>query len=261
MGYGASALEEILGRNQGPTKLEYCFIDYSVLANGLRGNSRLKSFSPTLFNVLAIAGALKENKGLVDLDLKEASTMSDETWDAVYDSLKTHPTLEVLDLRKNPSSSIRATLAPDVITSRIQTLLKMMKVNMTIHTIHLASHFSENELLRESVIPYREMNRFRPRLLAIQKARPIMYRTRVLGRALLAVRTNPNRFWMLLPGNAEVVFPSTTATTTPAANLPTPATASVIAATVVVLLILLLLMLHLLLVRSAKRVLNCNQGL
>jgi hypothetical protein len=28
---------------------------------------------------------------------------------------------------------------------------------------------------------------------------------------------------MLLSGNAEVAFPSTTATTTPAANLPTPA--------------------------------------
>ena len=46
----------------------------------------------------------------------------------------------------------------------------------------------------------------------------------MLGRALLAVRTDPNRFWMLLSGNAEVAFPSTTAATTPAANLPAPAT-------------------------------------
>jgi hypothetical protein len=43
----------------------------------------------------------------------------------------------------------------------------------------------------------------------------------VLGRALLAVRTDPNRFWVFLSGNAEVAFPSTTA----AASLPTPATA------------------------------------
>jgi hypothetical protein len=48
----------------------------------------------------------------------------------------------------------------------------------------------------------------------------------VLGRALLAVRTDPNRFWMLLLGNAEVAFPSTTATTTAAASLPTPANAA-----------------------------------
>jgi hypothetical protein len=44
----------------------------------------------------------------------------------------------------------------------------------------------------------------------------------VLGRALLAVRTDPNRFWMLLLGNAEVAFPSTTA----AESLPTPANAT-----------------------------------
>jgi hypothetical protein len=48
----------------------------------------------------------------------------------------------------------------------------------------------------------------------------------VLGRALLSTRTNANRFWMLLSGNAEVAFPSTTATITPAANHPTPATAA-----------------------------------
>jgi hypothetical protein len=57
----------------------------------------------------------------------------------------------------------------------------------------------------------------------------------VLGRALLEVRTDPNRFWMLLSGNAEVAFSSTTVTTTLAVNLPATATvgASANAATVV----------------------------
>jgi hypothetical protein len=48
----------------------------------------------------------------------------------------------------------------------------------------------------------------------------------VLGRALLAGRTAANSFWMLLSGNAEVAFSSTTASTTVAANLATPATAA-----------------------------------
>jgi hypothetical protein len=52
----------------------------------------------------------------------------------------------------------------------------------------------------------------RPRLLAIQKIRSIAYRAKVLGRALLSVRTDPNRFWMLLSGNPEVAFSPTTAT-------------------------------------------------
>jgi hypothetical protein len=31
---GTSALAEVLGRNQGPTKLDSCVIDYTVLTNG-----------------------------------------------------------------------------------------------------------------------------------------------------------------------------------------------------------------------------------
>jgi hypothetical protein len=144
--------------------------------------------------------------------------MSDETWDAVCDYLKTHPTLEVLDLRSVITDDY--TTAPAVIKTRIQVLLDMMKVNMSIHTIHLSDRYCEHELYRRSVIPYLQTNRLRPRLLAIQKTRPIPYRAKVPGRALLAVRTDPNSFWMLLSGNAEVAFPPPTA----AANLPTPAT-------------------------------------
>jgi hypothetical protein len=224
-----SALAEVLGRNQGPTKLYFCEIDNSILANGLRENSRLKSLTPSISTdrdvgnqeVLAIAGALKENKGLVYLDLEHYFRMSDETWDAVCDSLKTHPTLQILDLRCTQHSRWTP-LTPAVLKSRIQTLLEMMKVNMSIHTIRFHHQFSEHELFRGSVIPYLETNRLRPRVRAIQKTRPIAYRVKVLGRALLAVRTDVNSFWMLLSGNAEIAFPSTTATTTPAANLPTP---------------------------------------
>jgi hypothetical protein len=221
---GANAFAEILGRNQGPTILDDCEIDNAVLANGLRGNSRLKSLTPNLNRgigsqeLLAILGALPENKGLVDLDLSyQDFRMSDEIWDAACDSLETHPTLEVLNLR-----SREAFLAPLVLKSRIQALVDMLKTNMSIHTITLDNYYYEHTLFGESVIPHLETNRLRPRLLAIQKTRPIPYRAKVLGKALLSARTDPNRFWMLLSGNAEVAFPSTT---TAAASLPTPATA------------------------------------
>jgi hypothetical protein len=222
---GASALVEVLGRNQGPTKLYICYIDNVVLADGLRGNSRLKSLRPCFSRdfdirdgeVLAIAGALKENKGLVDLDLPfHGFVVYDETWDAICDSFKTHLTLEVLDFRIYNFLGL--------VISRIHALVDMMKVNMSIHTIHLHDRYSEHELFRKSVIPYLGTNRFRQRLLDIQQTRPIPYRAKVLGRALLAVRTDPNRIWMLLSGNAEVAFPSSTMNITPAASLPTPAT-------------------------------------
>jgi hypothetical protein len=57
-------LEQVL--NQGPTKLDHCDVDYSVLANGFRGNSPLKLFraliSPEVGNqeVFAIAALSEE---------------------------------------------------------------------------------------------------------------------------------------------------------------------------------------------------------
>jgi hypothetical protein len=144
--------------------------------------------------------------------------VTDEAWGAICDSLETHPTLEVLNLHGASGSA--------VIMPRIQALLDMMKVNMSIHAIYLDALYSEHYLFRRSVIPYLETNRLRPRLVAIQQTRPIAYRAMVLGRALLAVRTDPNRFWMILSGNAEVAFPSSTTTTAAAANLTTAATAA-----------------------------------
>jgi hypothetical protein len=237
---GTAALTEVLGRNQGPTKLDLCYMDNSVLANGLRGNSRLKSFEPRISmnvevgkqEVLAIACALKENKGLVDLDLRYDFMMSNETWDAVCDSLKTHPTLQFLDLRSRWAHR-RAPLSPAMIKYRLQALVGMLKVNVTIHTMNLGSGLhDQNFIYRGSVIPYLATNKFRPCLRAIQKTLPLSFRAKVLGRALLAVRTNANSLWMLLSGNAEVAFPSTIVTATLATNLPTPATAEVTVAAI-----------------------------
>jgi hypothetical protein len=151
------------------------------------------------------------------LNLPLRLRLSNERWDAIWDNLKTHATLEVLDIR-SAHDDYRTALA--VITSRIQALLDMMKMNMAIHTIHLNVRYREHTLFRESVIPYLVTNRFRPRIRAIQRSRPIPYRAKVLGRALLAARTDANSLWMLLSGNAEVAFPSTTVT----ASLATPAT-------------------------------------
>jgi hypothetical protein len=169
---------------------------------------------------------MRENKGLVALYLSSGLGMSDETWDAVCDSLKGHPTLEVLDLR----TAFWDAPAPAVLKSRIHAILNMVKINLSIHTLRLDDRYYQHELFRGSVTPYLEMNRFRPRLLAIQKTRPNPYRAKVLRRALLSARTDANRFWVLLSGNAEVAFPLTT-TTIAATNLPTPAAVAAISTT------------------------------
>jgi hypothetical protein len=221
----AAVLAEVFASNQGPTKLDRCHMDYSVFANGLRQNSRLKSLKWYINHgnqeALVIAGALKDNKGLVELDfIDDFGGMSDETWFAFCDSLKTHPTLEVLDL----GLESRPPRPPALLKLRIQALVDMLKVNKSIHTIPLVECYCEHELFRGSVIPYLEMNRLRPRLRAIQKSCPLSYRARVLGRALIAARTDANGLWMLLSGNVEVVFSfSTTATTTTPASSTTGA--------------------------------------
>jgi hypothetical protein len=180
-------LAEVLQRNQGPTRLDYCEIDNFNLANGLRGKGRMQSFSPKFSadadvsnrELLAIAGALRENEGLIELNLSWfGSRVSDEAWGTVYDSLQAHPTLEVLDLRSRLAFTDN-TIHPTVFKSRLQALLNMMKVNISIHTIHLD------------------------------------------------YRLDANSLWMLLSGNVEVAFPSRTTTIAVAANVPTLATAAV----------------------------------
>jgi hypothetical protein len=61
------------------------------------------------------------------------------------------------------------------------------------------------------------------------KTCPITYRVKLLGRALLAVRTDMNSFWMLLLGNAEIPYTSRATRIAVAAYLPTPATAAALA--------------------------------
>jgi hypothetical protein len=83
---GASALVEVLRRNHGSTKVNSRQIDNLVLADGLRGKCRLKSLTQRISNNVEVgnreilAGALRENKGLVELDLSYNLGWNDDTW-------------------------------------------------------------------------------------------------------------------------------------------------------------------------------------
>jgi hypothetical protein len=105
-------------------------------------NTRLKSLREFCISstyevanreILAIASALRDNKGLVDLAISPDTAMGDESWGAICDFLKTlkHPTLQVLDLETILSDGV----APAVLNLRIQVLVQalvdMLKVNMS----------------------------------------------------------------------------------------------------------------------------------
>jgi hypothetical protein len=87
--------------------------------------------------------------------------------------------------------------------------LDMLKVSMMlIHTIHMNPSYKANTsfLFRGLVIIHLETNRLRPGVRTIQKAHPLAYRAKVLGRALVSARTDGHY--------AEGSFPSTTISTT-----------------------------------------------
>jgi hypothetical protein len=89
-------------------------------------------------------------------------------------------------------------------------LADMMKANTVLHTIDLSLHESDHEIYTESILPYLETNRYRPRVFAIQKA-DFQIRRALLGRALQTelVQNDSNLRWMLLSGNPDIVVQST----------------------------------------------------
>jgi hypothetical protein len=150
--------------------------------------------------------------------------LNDEAWGAVCDSLKTHPTLQVLDLLVTVRYTHGEPPAPAVTNSRIQALVDVLKVNTTIHTIRVESCCSEHDIYRESVIPYLEMNQFQPRLLAIQKTRPITYRAKTSAASMMATLTSTATGSFTTAATAaatSAAIPSTTS-----AAIPSPASAS-----------------------------------
>jgi hypothetical protein len=58
--------------------------------------------------------------------------VSDETWDGICDSLETHPTLELLNLFAMDEGK----MPPDMITSRTQAIVDMMKVGVPV-VVHI----------------------------------------------------------------------------------------------------------------------------
>jgi hypothetical protein len=131
--------------------------------------------------------------------------VSDEAWDTVCNSLKTHPTLEILNFRSIQTFA-GASLAPAVLESRIQAFVDVLKVNTSIHTIPLLDHYTEHELFRASVIPYLETNRLRPRLRAIQKTRPIAYRVKVVDGPFLLYAPMQTLFGCFYQGMPKLPF-------------------------------------------------------
>jgi hypothetical protein len=180
----------------------------------LTGNSRVTKLEPSYqwrndADMAILFTALASNRGLVDLDLRSCY-ISDDNWSILCQSLQAHPTLTSLNLRltmPRSSTGIIIFLTDDQKAHRTGLLAETMQHNTVLLSINLPEDERDEQIYTESILPYQETNRYRPRVLAIKKA-DIQIRRPLLGRALQtkSVRNDSNILWMFLSGNADVVL-------------------------------------------------------
>jgi hypothetical protein len=200
----AVAFVDCLHSGRGPVELNSCNIDNQILASGLTGNSRVTKLRPVFgqtndADMAILFRALANNRGLVDLNLFN-TTISDDTWTILYESLQAHPTLTKLDLSHTGSGN---GLTDDQKTHRTRMLADMVQRNIVLHTIKLSEGERDEQIYTGSILPYLETNLYRPRVLAVKQTTERPFREKVLGRALYCVKSNPNLVWMFLSENVD----------------------------------------------------------
>jgi hypothetical protein len=207
------AFIECLQRDRGPTELDRCLISNRILASALRGNSRVVKLRicgkpvPDNGGMSILFRSLTEMRGLVTLNLYDRCIV-DDNWHILCESLKMHRILTCLDLRRTHRRN-----GPPITNAqnmhRTRAIAEVLKVNTFLHTIKLSLFQVDQNICTESVNPRLEMNRYRPRVLAVTQA-DNQFRRALLGRALQSqlVRNKSNLLWMFLSENADVVVAS-----------------------------------------------------
>jgi hypothetical protein len=153
--------------------LHNCDSDTGFLADILDGNSIVKVYTLTKYDDdedrheregAACAHALKHNQGLVQFSFGRHVVATDTLIDILH-SLKTHPTLERLNLQYMISKYDQAD-----VTSLMMVIVDMLQVNRVIQEIRLGEVKSlgiYNELIRPLLEANMEANATRARVRAL----------------------------------------------------------------------------------------------
>jgi hypothetical protein len=209
---GTQAFLDSQRRNKGPDKLLNCKMDVSVLAEAVRGNTSLKSLKPcgeldhdqlSPGDFETLAQALKENEGLVTLDIA-GQPIIEESWRLILKSIQNHPSLQVLDLHLTPSSRKMSSATK---TERMLAIVEMLQVNTVILQIHMLLHECDKQVLQDLINPRLQLNLYRLRVRAIKVA-PGMLRRKLVACALGKVSKNINLLWLILRENVDTDFQS-----------------------------------------------------
>jgi hypothetical protein len=208
---GTQAFLESQRRNKGPNKLLNCKLDISVLAEAVRENTSLKSLKPcgeldhdhlSHGDFETLARALKENKGLVTLDLA-GQPISEESWRVILQSIRKHPSLQVLDLSLTPSSR---RMSPAAKTERMLAIMEILQVNTMLLQIQMLLHECDKQILEDQINPRLQLNLYRKNIRSIKDVNTGLLHRKLLGRALGQVRNNSDLLWLILGENVDTDF-------------------------------------------------------
>jgi hypothetical protein len=155
-----NAFIECLQNNRGPTKLSRCDIDHRVLANTLRGNTRLTSihllrgqFGQDVDHTgqAELFRALAGNMGLVEVKMLGCS-ISNENLAVLCESLQGHTTLTSLDLvitcPLDPTGT-RGYMSMEQKRDRTHMVADMMRANTILQTINFREDEREEQIYTE----------------------------------------------------------------------------------------------------------------
>jgi hypothetical protein len=182
----------------------HCFQMQNRIFSGLSGNNYLKRLKLKFpvdevgeEEMHSLLQALPGNMGIEDLHMVDLK-LTDKNWCLLLYSLSTHPRIESVTYKDYFTSSL-STLSR---ITWMNAILQMLQHNTVVHTIELPDEFENEDVYQNSILPRLEMNRncFEVQRRALKRADPSI-RRQLLGRALHAVRYNPNLMFQFLSEN------------------------------------------------------------
>jgi hypothetical protein len=218
----ADAFMNWMRSDSGPTVLFRCdFANNSnndspernsnALADALVTCRRLKKLvlaGDSVDDWAAFHHGLARNTSLIKLYLGRQVVGSSD-WNHMCQALQSHPSLQVLDVAgaRELGRVGRGQGGADVSMAerrrrRTTAVAAMLDQNTVLHTVEMADSARDLALYHERIGPRLEMNLYWPRVMALQQSHG---RLPVLGHALGRVRHCPNRTWMILSGNIDIL--------------------------------------------------------
>jgi len=212
---GKEVILDGIRRNRGPSCLSNCEFDTRSLADSLIETSvtfleLLKDDINSKEDLRYLLQALEANIGLTTFTVN--GTVDDENWSLMCQSLSNHPALDHLNVRltsDHDASSLLAAnggtmkMAEARRTRRTQGLVEMLKVNTILTRIDTTDEGCDERILQNKVHPRLELIKFRPRIVAVKKAKGTQ-RVPLFGRALHTVNGNNTFLYVMIKGNVDL---------------------------------------------------------